>query len=195
MKKIGILLIVIVLGFACLTSPVKKYYQIFLPTNQEVSSAQIDKTIYIDRIPTQSFYDNFEIVYRDSPYQLNYYSYHFWAEKPGSLIRNSIYEYFKKNRIFSKTIIDLSSGEPDFSLRARIRSIEEEDRQEAWFARLSMEIEIVDFKTQEIVYSHEFDRMEKMPGMDIVYLPVVLSQILREELTALIDWLSEKSSG
>jgi len=53
----------------------------------------------------------------------------------------------------------------------------------------------VDFKTQEIVYSHEFDRMEKMPGMDIVYLPVVLSQILREELTALIDWLSEKSSG
>jgi len=59
MKKIGILLIVIVLGFACLTSPVKKYYQIFLPTNQEVSSAQIDKTIYIDRIPTQSFYDNF----------------------------------------------------------------------------------------------------------------------------------------
>ncbi|MFC2161188.1 hypothetical protein ACFLRW_06695 [Acidobacteriota bacterium] len=194
MKKINILLLIVVLGFACMSTPIKKYHQIFMPVNPDSSSIHIDKSIYIDRIPTQSFYDNFEIIYRDSPYQLNYYAYHYWAEKPGPLIRNSIYEYFKKNRVFSKILIDLSSDNADLTFKARIRAIEEEDHEEAWYARLSMEIEILDFSSGETILFHEFDRKEKMPNMDIVNLPVVLSQILKEELGTVLDVLLREIS-
>ena len=191
MKKITTLTILIVLFMSCMSSPAKKYYQLFLTVSPEETLTRMEKSIYIDRIDAQSFYDNFEIVYRDSPYQLNYYSYHFWAEKPGPLIRNSIIDYFSKNKIFSKIFIDLTSGSPDLTLKARIRAIEEEDHEEAWFARLSMEITIVDFKSEEVLYFHEFDRTERMPGMDISYLPVVLSRILKEELSIIIDGLAK----
>lgn len=57
-----------------------------------------------------------------------------------------------------------------------------------------MEIEILDFSSGESILFHEFDRKEKMPDMDIVSLPMVLSQILKEELVAVLDILSGKTS-
>jgi ABC-type uncharacterized transport system auxiliary subunit len=108
MKKIGFLLIISILTFGCLSSPPKKYHQIYLPENPKASSYKIKKIIFVDRIQTMLFYDNFEIVYRESPYQLNYYSYDFWAEKPAVLIRDSIIDYFTKNKIFSRVRKELT---------------------------------------------------------------------------------------
>jgi ABC-type uncharacterized transport system auxiliary subunit len=147
MKKICFLSIILILTFACLSSPPKKYHQIYLPENPQASSYKINKTIYVDHIQTMLFYDNFEIVYRESPYHLNYYSYDFWAEKPAILIRDSIIDFFKKNKIFSRVRKELTGEESDYTLKARIRAIEEDDRADAWHARLSMEFDIVDFLT------------------------------------------------
>lgn len=191
MKKIGFLLIILILSFGCLSSPPKKYHQIYLPENPKASSYKINKRIFVDRIQTMLFYDNFEIVYRESPYQLNYYSYDFWAEKPAVLIRDSIIDYFKKNKIFSRVLKELTGEEADYTLKARIRAIEEDDRPDAWRARLSMEIDIVDFLTGELILSHEFDKMKTLLQMDVKELPVALSQILEEELIILIQSLSQ----
>lgn len=192
MKKIGLLLLFVLFGFGCMSSPAKRYYQIYLPENLDVSTIEIGKTLYIDRVESKQFYDNFEIVYRNSPYHINYYSYDFWAEKPGQLIRDSIYEYFKKNRNFVAIYRDLISGNPDLILKARIRAIEEEDHEDAWYARLSMEIEISDFETEEVLVSHEFEELRKLPEKDISHLPVVISQILEEELILILNALSKK---
>lgn len=191
MKKIGVLLFFAILGFGCLSSPVKDYHQIDLSISAGDIAGPIQKSIYIDRISTQSFYDNFEIVYRESPYTVKYYTYHFWAEKPGPLIRNAIYNVLKKNNVFSNILLELAVGNPDLTLKARIRAIEEDDRVEAWYARLSMELEVLDFKTNERLVYHEFDRLEKMPEMNIEKLPEVLSRILGEELQAVIQALSK----
>jgi ABC-type uncharacterized transport system auxiliary subunit len=191
MKKISFLSIILILTFACLSSPPKKYHQIYLPENPRASSIKINKIIFVDRIQTMLFYDNFEIVYRESPYQLNYYSYDFWAEKPAILIRDSIIDYFKKNKIFSGVLKELTGKKADYTLKARIRAIEEDDRADAWHARLSMEIDIVDFLTGKLILSYEFDKMKTLPQMDVKELPVALSQILEEELITLIQSLSQ----
>jgi ABC-type uncharacterized transport system auxiliary subunit len=191
MKKFGLLSIVLILGFGCMSSPPRMYHQIYLPENPDLSSFKIDKSVYIDRVQTMLFYDNFEIVYRETPFQLSYYSYDFWAEKPAVLIRDSIYDYFKKNKIFSRVLKELTEGDADYTLRARIRAIEEEDHAEAWLARLSMEIEVVEFETGVLVLSHEFDKKKQMSRMDVEQLPVALSEILEEELITVIQTLSQ----
>jgi len=190
MKKYGLITLILVMTFGCLSSPPKKYHQIFLPENPQAAAARIDKTIFVDRIQTMLFYDNFEIVYRESPYQLNYYSYDFWAEKPAVLIRDSIINYFSKNKMFAEVHRELAGDEVDYTLRGRIRAIEEDDRTDVWRARLSMEITILEFSSGETVLFHEFDKMKAMSQMDVRELPVALSQILEEELIILVQNLA-----
>lgn len=192
MKRIGWLLLFVIFGFSCMSSPPKRYHQLYLPENPDVSSLQIDKTLYVDRVESNQLYDNFEIVYRDSPYHLNYYSYDFWAQKPGQLIQDSISDFFKKNKNFVRIYRDLTRGNPDLIFKARIRAIEEEDREDAWYARLSMEMEISDFETEEILLYYEFDQLKKMPDKEIDHLPVAISRILEEELTSFLKALYEK---
>ena len=66
----------------------------------------------------KQIYDNFAIIYRDSPYQLNYYSYDFWADKPGALVRESLFDYFKKNGNFIEIYSDLIGKTPFLEIRA-----------------------------------------------------------------------------
>jgi ABC-type uncharacterized transport system auxiliary subunit len=192
MKKIGLLFIIIIFGFGCVPSPPKHYHQIYLPENPEVAAIRIDKILYVDRVEVKQLYDNFEIVYRDTPYHLNYYNYDFWAQKPAQLIRDSFLDFFRKNRNFSGIYRDLTKGDPDLVLKARIRAIEEEDRADAWYARLSMEIEIGDFETEEILVFHEFEKLRGMPEKDVKHLAVAISQILEEELKLVLNALSKK---
>ncbi|MFC2157098.1 ABC-type transport auxiliary lipoprotein family protein [Acidobacteriota bacterium] len=194
MKKFGMLLLLVIIGHSCMSSPPKRYHQIYLPENLSVSTVKIEKTLYIDRVGSSQIYDNFEIVYRDSPYHLNYYSYDFWAQKPGEMIQDTIYNYFHENRNFLRIYRDLLKGDPDLILKARIRVIEEEDHEDAWFARLSMEIEIRDFNTDEVIVFHEFEKLRKLPEMDIDHLSEAISHILEEELILVLNALSTKIS-
>lgn len=191
MKKTSLLSVLIIMTFACLSGPSKKYHQIYLQENARASSFKIDKIIFVDQIQTVLFYDNFEIIYRETPYQVNYYTYDFWAEKPAVLIRDSIIDFFKKNNVFSEVHRELTGDDVDYTMRARIRAIEENDLSEGWLARLSMEIDILDFKSGEIILSREFDKSEALPRMDVRELPAVLSHILEEELITLIQALSQ----
>jgi hypothetical protein len=85
-----------------------------------------------------------------------------------------------------------SEGDPDFLLEAEVEVIEEYDRLDAWFARLKMSIKIKDFKTNEPVLVHQFDRKEKLTEKKVEKVPVVLSMILEEELAKVVEQLAEK---
>jgi ABC-type uncharacterized transport system auxiliary subunit len=191
MKRIGFLLVLLLFGLACMSSAPKRYHQLFLPENPELASSAIEKSIFIDRVRTTLFYDNFEIVYRRTPYQLNYYTFDFWAEKPALLVRDTIFDYFKKNKVFSEVFKELDVNEADYRLIADIRAIEEEDQENAWFARLSMEIEVFDYSSGERILTHSFDRRKQLAPMDVSQLPVAISQILEEELIKIIQALSD----
>ena len=182
MRKYSVIVLLILVLSGCMSSPPRRYYQLYLGDKEEPGERTIGKTILIERIDVDDLYDDFRVVYRVSPYQLNYYSYEFWADKPAKLIRDSITHYLLRKNIFQKVIQEISSGEPDILWKSKIHFVEEIDSTEAWYARLSMEIELVDFKSKERLYYNQFDRRERLATKSVTLVPVVLSKILEEEL-------------
>lgn len=183
---------VLLVGFSgCFSAgPEKKYYEIHLEAATDL--APFSASLLLDRLEIDSLYDDFRVIYRVSPYEINYYAYHFWADKPSKLLRNSLIQFLEGSRLFPKIILEPILGNADWILRWTVHRIEEVDEAEAWFARLSMKLEVADVKTGAALAARTFDRKEPMSGKDVGELPAKLSRILIEELRALFTELKGK---
>lgn len=192
--SVWLLLISAVLITGCISSVGKEYFQLHLPpaaaaTNVD-STHQIDKILLVEAVEVETIYDDYRMVYRTSPYHLNYYSYKYWIKKPGVLVRNSMVNYF--SNIFKKVVTGFAEGEPDLLLKAKVHIIEEYDRQDAWFAHLKMDIDFIDFKTGDLILYHSFDRRSQLAGKKVEYLPAAISGLLQEELNNVISKLKDQ---
>lgn len=179
----------------------KKYYQLYLPAPFLAAGVEdtgpapiIDKVLQVEPVEVEDIYNDYRLVYRTSPFEINYYAYHFWVEKPERVVRDAIRDYLLLKKIFSHVITSFSQGDPDLLLKAKVYVMEEFDMPPGWFARLRMEIEIRDFKTGERVLFHSFNRQKKFAIKKVERLPVVLSGILKEEVDNLIQKLSVQLS-
>jgi ABC-type uncharacterized transport system auxiliary subunit len=184
MRKAAVLLVVVLGLLACFSaSPEKKYYQIDLAPAPP--GAAWAKTILVDRIDVDSLYDDFRILYRVSPVEINYYAYHFWAEKPARMLHDALLHSLELSRRFARVLSELGKEEPDWVLRCTVHHIEEVDAPAAWAARLGMKIELAEFKSGNVLASRRFDRQEPLARKDVSLVPAALSRILDEELAAL----------
>ncbi len=191
MRKISVCLILLAFAAACMSSPEKQYFQLYLAPQNAADGPRLETVLLVEPILVDDLYEDFQIIYRLSPYEMNYYSYVFWAENPSVMVRNALIHYFQETQIFRKVIREFSAGEPDLILKARVHALEEIDRPGQWYARLSMELEIVDFESSSVLKSHRFDRTEPLPRSDVSELPKAISRILREEIGRLLEKLKD----
>lgn len=200
MKKILLVSNILVLIFltGCISSsPRKKYFQLHIDeagreTKPHAVVEKSGKIIMVESVDIEDIYDDYRIVYRTSPYQLNYYSYNFWIKKPGKIIRDAIYDYLLKRKIFKNVILQFAEGEPDYLLKANVDVLEEYDLKQLWYAHLKMAIEIKDFKSGKTIVFYRFDKRKRLPEKRVELVPAAISKILKEELAKVIEELHKK---
>lgn len=192
MKKLALCIAAAAVLWSCMTSPVRRYYQIQLTGTHSEGVPQIDKALRVDPVTVDDLYDDFRILYRVSPFEVNFYSYGFWAEKPGKLVGDAMSHYLAQNNIFTQVSRTIVGTDPDIVLKSRIHVIEEIDENADWYGRLAMDLEFQEFLSGRALYNHRFDRTEVLPEKDVVYLPAVISRILEEELARAVGGLARK---
>ena len=183
----AVLGVVIISLSSCMSSsPLKRYFQLRVPGAHMENLETIDKVVMIKKIQVAKVYDQYRMVYRTSPFELNYYSYNFWIKKPGELLSDAIVEFMERNRVFSSVILEYAQGEPEWELLVWVRRMEDEDLGRRRFGHLAMKFELRDYKTGQLAVSHEFDRRTLLRENKIHSVPVVLSRMLEEELLELV---------
>jgi ABC-type uncharacterized transport system auxiliary subunit len=192
MIKKALLLLVLAAGMtACFSSsPDKSYFQLRFAPPEGIPP--LNKVLLVDRVEIDDLYDDYRIIYRVSSFEVNYYSYEFWADKPSKLIRDAVIQALEDSGAFSRVNQDATQGDPDWILRLNVHQIEEVDEPGAWFARLNMRFEMVEAKSGKILAFRRVDRKSPLSKMKVDDLPAVLSRILAEELTALLKDLGGK---
>ncbi len=199
MKKILLFSLILNFMFVLMTgcissSPRKKYFQLHIEESRKdvallENIKQLDKIILIEDVEVEDIYNDYRVVYRTSPYQLNYYSYNFWIKKPGKLIRDSIYDYLSTKNFFAKVILSFVEGEPHYLLKARVEVLEEYDLKAVWYARLKMEIHIKDFKSGKTILFHRFDKRKRLAEKKVEKVPAAVSTIIKGELVHVVKEL------
>lgn len=186
--KILILAVWIVTLFACMPSHSKRYYQFYMQPKD--APIRQDKILLVEPVDVAPIYDDYRLVYRLSPHELNYYSYEFWIRMPGLMLREAICDYLRRGDGFEKVIVNYSEADPHWLLKAQVHAVEEIDARDAWQAHLKMTLTVKDFKNDRLLAQHAFDRLETLPEKQVGKLPVVLSQILEQELALLFRKLA-----
>lgn len=183
MRKAAIGILTVALMGSCGTAHVKRYFQIQTIAAAEPALPKVERRLLVEPAWVDPLYDDIRILYRVSPYELKYYPYEFWAEKPGKQIGAAMAEFLLKKKVFP-LISQASAGvkeDPEIVLRSRVHVLEEIDNPDVWQARLAMDLEFLDFKTGTPIVSWSFDRKGQM-HKQVGDLPAVVSRILDEEL-------------
>jgi ABC-type uncharacterized transport system auxiliary subunit len=182
MKKILVLALPILLLAGCMSVPSKRYFQILIEETDGLSVPTIERTLYLEPVRVDPLYDDTRIVYRVSPFEIQYYSYGYWAKRPDALFREAMAGFFAKRNAFHRVTIDVLQGDPEILLRSNIRILEEIDNPDVWYGRLAMTLEFLDFKSGQSLLLINFDRKSQLLEKKVRALPAALSRILEEEL-------------
>jgi cholesterol transport system auxiliary component len=131
-------------------------------------------------------YRRSQIVYRQSANQMQFYGYHLWAVDPDRMITDLTVKHLKAARLFENVTRYVENYVPDFLLSCEIHAVEEYDSKEKWFAHLSIEYQLENAKTNEIVWKKLFDLRKSVPQQEPVYVVRELSflaESINERLT------------
>ena len=157
MKRLLLLLVVA----ACANKiPETRYYQ--LATTAKPVKASSTAVLAVEPLETESAYDDERIVYRTTPFRLDYYQYHRWSSAPGVLVGNYLEQAFEKSGRFRAVTRELTPGTHAL-LGGRVIAIEEVDSSKTrWVGRIVLELTLTDPRTGDVIWNEQFEETEPM---------------------------------
>ncbi len=173
---------------SCLSSPSKSYYEIRLLDSSVISSGSKVKKrlILLKDIEVNDFYDDYRLVYRESKYELNYYTYDFWTSKPDKLLKKELITYM--NAVQDRFVIrdEFDDRLPAYFIECQVEAIEEVDRRTGRFGRLSMLFKLFDNKNGKLLFRFSFDDVQRYQENRVSSLPRAISIVLKRNIDQFI---------
>ncbi len=131
------------------------------------------------RDPTISeAYARDEIVYRQSAYQMYFYSYHLWAVDPDRMIGDLLLKHLQAARLFENVIRTVEPYPPNYEMTCDIQAIEEYDGTDMWYAHLAIAYQLIQAKSGQVVWKKRYDLRKVVPQKEPAYVVRELSELL-----------------
>jgi ABC-type uncharacterized transport system auxiliary subunit len=164
-RAVAMLLFCTILA-GCASVPEKKYFVLnyvpsALPTH--LSPAPYPYTLRLKEFNIEEAYNRPQIVYRQSPFELQYYFYKVWAVKPTQMITDLIYKHLTAIGLISSIVRRFDEGtRPQYELSGMIEAIDEYDSDQVWFAHLALRFQLSRISDGRIIYSRRFDNRKRV---------------------------------
>jgi ABC-type uncharacterized transport system auxiliary subunit len=169
------LALVLALAACAGKTPPTRFYQLAEPAGKATPGG--GAAIVVEPLTTDSAYDDERMVYRVTPYRLDYYNYHRWSAAPGMLIANYLERAFEKSGRFSAVTRE-ANPEAAVTLGGRVVAIEEIDHSKSkWVGRIVLELHLTN-AAGEVLWAEQFEETEPLPTQTPEGLARALSSAL-----------------
>jgi ABC-type uncharacterized transport system auxiliary subunit len=156
----------LVLMGGCASAPVKQYFTLNYTPSEMARRSYISAfpfTIRLKDFDIEDAYSRPQIVYRQNPFQLEYYSYKLWAVKPTRMITDLVQKHLLDVSMVSHVVRRLDEAyKPDYELGGVIEALEEYDSDKVWFAHLAIRIRLTRLSDSKTIYSRSFDKRKQV---------------------------------
>ena len=121
-----------------------RYYQLASPSGSKPGDSDV---LVVEPLTTDAGYDDERIVYRTTPFRVDYYQYHRWTSAPGVMVGNYLERALEGSGKFRAVVRERTPGAP-VVLAGRVLAIEEVDRSKTeWLGRIALELVLTDART------------------------------------------------
>jgi uncharacterized lipoprotein YmbA len=161
--------------------PETRYYQLAAPASAAPAG---DAVVVLEPLETDTAYDDERIVYRTSPYRLDYYQYQRWASPPGSMVSDYLAAALARTGRFRALPRELTTDAP-VVLGGRVLAIEEVDqRRDHWVGRIALELTLTDARTGAALWTKRFDETEPLAAQTPEGLAAALSTAMERVVSS-----------
>ncbi|MDZ7261817.1 MAG: ABC-type transport auxiliary lipoprotein family protein, partial [candidate division KSB1 bacterium] len=191
MNRLAILVIGSYLCFwSCGNVPDIRYYLIEYPlTSMDKGEPKYDFTLGVEKFTANALYNDDRFVYRESPYEARYDYYRRWITPPAKIVTEKVLEHFKSSGLFQRVVSYPHYAEVDYLLRGHLKAFEEWDEGEKWYARVILEVELINMKTQQLVWRGESSKLtlaaRREPSEVVKAMSISLKTCIEEILMVL----------
>lgn len=150
-----------------------------------------DAIVVLESLTTDAAYDDERMVYRTTPFRLDYYNYHRWTSSPGVMVGNYLEQALEASGKFRAVVRELSPDAP-VVLGGRVIAIEEIDRSRTeWVGRIALELTLTDARTGGLLWTEQIDETEPLhqqsPEGLAAALSVAMSRIVAHVTPMIAD--------
>jgi ABC-type uncharacterized transport system auxiliary subunit len=140
--------------------PETRYYQLAAPIAAQKQPASV--SVAVEPLAADAAYDDDRIVYRLTPYRLDYYNYQRWSSPPGTMIANYLQDVLAKSGRFRAVMHEPSDSVP-VTLGGRVVALEEVDRSKTqWIGHVVVELTLTDTVTNKVLWAQQYDESEPL---------------------------------
>jgi ABC-type uncharacterized transport system auxiliary subunit len=140
-------------------TPETRFYQLAAPAGPDGLG---DLTLVLEPLTTDQAYDDERIVYRTTPYRLDYYQYHRWSAAPGTMVGNYLENALERSGKF-RAVTRESSAEAPVILGGRVVAIEEVDKSKTqWVGRIVVELTLTEAHSNKTLWTEQFEELEPL---------------------------------
>lgn len=165
-----------------------RYYQLATP---EGTQRRGDAILVLQPITTDAAYDDERIVYRTTPFRLDYYHYHRWTSSPGAMVANYLEQALETSGGFRAVVREMTPDAP-VVLTGRVLAIEEVDRSKTeWLGRIALELVLSDARTGAVLWTEQIEETEPLRNQSPEGLAAALSAAMSRIVAHVVPAISE----
>ncbi len=153
------------LAAGCASSKPVHYYSLSTPPPANDTKAN-GPVILVGLIATPESLQDARIRYHSAANEVGGYEYHRWEERPGAMVRLSLVRALRATGQYQRVLESTSSAAAGYLLRGQLYEFAELDNPSIR-TRISLQLELVDRKTNLTVWDRHFEREEPAGGKRI----------------------------
>lgn len=168
-----------VLLAACVGGRPIHYYTINRPGSSEAEANPDGPVMLIGRITTPEALQDERIRYRSGSNEVGAYEYQRWMERPAVMIQDQILQALRNSGKFRQVVEASSSAAGDYLVRGKLSEFAEIDNPGIQ-TRVFLRLELVDRKTEALVWAHDYNSDEPVDGKTMKDVVLSMEHNLRQ---------------
>lgn len=194
MKKfIPIAIIVLIFNACSIPTSALDKTQSFILKNDEIplqaDFIKSDKILKIQNASLPLYLHSRSIVYIQKGVS-GTYAHHFWADLPNNLYQSLLLSKFEQSQIFKTLLSQGSSIGSDYTLESRIDSFEQVIDENENYISISISVNFIDAKENQIIAHRLFSIKEKVDKMDIFNVYQSFEKALNSIGNEIVLWIN-----
>jgi ABC-type uncharacterized transport system auxiliary subunit len=169
-------------GAGCVATRPVHYYTIEYTVEPSLPPAPQGKSdgliLLVGNIATPEALQDGRIRYRTGSNEAGAYEYHRWTERPGSIVRQSLVRALRASGNYRHVLESSGPATGDYQLRGTLHEFGEVDSA-AIQTKISLQVELVDRKTNQSVWDYMVERAEPVSGKTVADVVQSLDRNLR----------------
>jgi ABC-type uncharacterized transport system auxiliary subunit len=176
---------------ACGGAPPVRYYQLAAPESAEASGG--DVVLAVEQLTADAAFEDQRMVYRTSPYRVDYYYYHRWSAPPSLLVTDYLRMAYARTGRF-RAVVSGYTPEATAVLTGRVLALEEVDGDQSdgpWRGRVRLELALRDGRSGELLWSRTLSEEEPVESRS----PEGVAQALTRAVARIVESTAPEIAG